>query len=128
MTTRYSMPIAGFLLLCLGLMYLANVPGLTRDATVATRLWGASAVFLGLVVVALAIRTTAPRWQMWTTAIVLLGVTLMQLPPMILWVAFHNQVVADGPVGPVGNVLGALPHFVVVVAALTGLRSALQRK
>lgn len=59
-----------------------------------------------------------PRRLQWVLAATLVLLALLQVPPVLLWFLFHDRVISDGPTGPVGNALWAVPHLALAVGAL----------
>ncbi|MBE3582022.1 MAG: hypothetical protein IMW96_10405 [Thermoanaerobacteraceae bacterium] len=114
----------GVLAIVTGLVYIANLPGLTSDAT-GTRYDGAGgASRRGMLALWLAVSSNQGRRSREERVglLMCLGfIFLLQLPPIVAWFAFHGQVINDGPVGPMGHWAWSLPHIVVAAASAGAL-------
>ena len=109
----------GALSLILGWVYWANLPNLTGDATPATGLWSRWALGFGLLVAVAGMAAHhLPGRIRWVLVVTLGFLALLQVPPVLLWFLFHGQVISDGPTGPMGNALWAVPHLAVAAGAL----------
>jgi len=118
--------LAAFLI---GWVYTSNYHGFTRDVTPTTVPWG----FLcaGCAAVAAGGTWVIARGGRWLIPLLrfMLGLLAMiQLPPIMLWALFDNQVVADGPSGPIGSWKWALPHLALLALSLLSSHALRKRR
>lgn len=114
----------GVLAIVTGLVYIANLPGLTSDATGTTIRWGWLVLLGGMLALWLAVSSNQGRRSRGVVVglLMCLGfIFLLQLPPIVAWFAFHGQVISGGPVGPMGHWAWSLPHIVLAAASADAL-------
>ena len=100
----------------LGLAYGLNLPRFA-DAAWATVPWGITLVFLGIIVVYL--RMTGHKNTSQFLLYVSLGlITLLQIPPIVLWFVFDGQGVGEYGATPVGHWAWSTPHIILALLAL----------
>ena len=114
--------------IALGLMYVLHSFGPTEAEVV---LWGRVLIYLVLVVVPL----TVGAWRSNSRSIkgvASLGwsmVALLQIPPILLWFAFHGSGISDGtpPSTFVAHWAYSIPHLALLAASAAMVRTLLAR-
>jgi hypothetical protein len=114
--------------IALGLTYVLHAFGPTEAEVV---LWGWVSIYLGLAVVPL----TVGAWRSHSgiiEGVAGLGwgiVALLQVPPILLWFAFHGSGISDGtpPSTFVAHWAYSIPHLAVLVASAAMVRKLLAR-
>jgi len=115
--------------IALGLTYVLHAFGPTEAEVV---LWGRVSIYLGLAVVPL----TVGAWRSHSRIIqgvAGLGwgiVALLQVPPVLLWFAFHGSGISDGtpPSTFVAHWAYSIPHLALLAASAVMVRTLLARR
>ena len=99
----------------MGLIYGLNLPRFA-DAAWATVPWGIALVFLGIIV--LYLRMTGHNTSLCLFYVILGLITLLQVPPVVLWFVFNGQGVGEYGATPVGHWAWSTPHIILALLAL----------
>jgi hypothetical protein len=113
------MLLGGFGAILLGLPYIFHVFGPTEAELV---IWGEVSLCMGVVLLFLAIGLGRSKVRLAKVALAFgyLTVALLQVPPVVLWFAFHGSGISDGtpPSTFVAHWGYSVPHLVLLVASL----------
>lgn len=105
-----------------GLAYIFRIFGNT-EAEVVT--WGWVSVYMGisLVVLTLGFGHGTSGAARVILSLSYAGLALLQVVPILLWIAFHGAGISDGtpPSGFVAHWMYAIPHLVIVIFSLLAL-------
>lgn len=99
----------------MGLIYGLNLPRFV-DAAWATVPWGITLVLLGIIV--LYLRMTGHKTSLCLLYVSLGLITLLQIPPVVLWFVFDGQGVGEYGATPVGHWAWSTPHIILALLAL----------
>ena len=99
----------------MGFIYGLNLPRFA-DAAWATVPWGITLVLLGIIV--LYLRMTGHNTSLSLLYVSLGLITLLQIPPVVLWVVFNGQGVGEYGATPMGHWAWSTPHIILALLAL----------
>lgn len=114
-----AMLLGGFGAILLGLPYIFHAFGPTEAQVV---IWGWVSLCMGVVLIFLAIGLSRSKNILAKVALAFgyLTLALLQVPPVVLWFAFHGSGISDGtpPSTFVAHWGYSVPHLVLLVASL----------